>query len=131
MKELAGQVANDHLSFQVARLRRIDALMRWGGVALMWLTLGAWSCWEMRESIALLGEYFSFTGLQYSIFFHMWNGGIGLIICVAMTISSLVWQIGRWLWPPSDRERHRLQVRVQQIQAQGSKHLLWRWIQLR
>lgn len=130
MPEPADSTPQDNLARQVARLRRLDAGMRWAGVGLMWMTLGAWSCWEMRESLALLGEYFSLTGLQYSIFFHLWGGGTGLVICVAMTLSSLLWQISQWLWQPSPRERHRLEVRVQRIQAQGAKHPFWRWIQV-
>jgi hypothetical protein len=121
---------SDHLDRQIARLRRWDAGMRWAGVVLMWMTLGAWSCWEMRESLALLGEYFSLTGLQYSLFFHLWGGGTGLIICTAMTLSSTIWQISQWLWKPSDRELHQLKLRVQKIQEQGAKHPLWRWMQI-
>jgi hypothetical protein len=135
MQEPVNRAAEDqdqsHLAHQVTRLRQLDAAMRWGSVAMIWLTLGVWSCWEMRESLALLGEYFSLTGLQYSVFFHLWGGGTGLIVCVALTLSSLVWQIGQWLWPMTDRERHRLRLRVQRIQAQGAKHPLWRWIQVR
>jgi hypothetical protein len=130
MPEPAEPVNPDHLARQVSRLRRLDAVMRWAGVAVMWLTLGAWSCWEMRESLALLGEYFSFTGLQYSLFFHLWGGGTGLVICGSMTLSSALWQVSQWLWKPSDRERHRLEVRVGKIQARGPKHPFWRWIQV-
>jgi hypothetical protein len=127
---LRERVDPDNLARQVTRLRRLNAGMRWAGVVLMWMTLGAWSCWEMRESLALLREYFSLIGLQYSVLFHLWGGGTGLVICVAITLSSLLWQIGQWLWQPSDRERHRLEVRVQQIQSQGAKHPFWRWIQV-
>jgi hypothetical protein len=103
--------------------------LRWLLVLLLWMTLGAWSCWDMRESLSQLSEYVSMTGLRYSLFFHLWGGGTGLIICVSLTLSSLFWQIGQSLWKISDRERQHLETRVQKIQNIGTKHLFWRWIQ--
>jgi hypothetical protein len=117
------------LDQQVAKLRRIDMFLRWLLILLLWLTIGAWSCWQMRASIQQLSEYFSMTGLRYSLFFNLWGGGAGLIFCISLTLSSVLWQIGHSLWKVSPRERHQLEVRVQQIQNQGSKHPYWRWMQ--
>jgi hypothetical protein len=117
------------LDRQVAKLRRVDMCLRWLLVLFLWMTLGAWSCWDMRESLSQLSEYISMTGLRYSLFFHLWGGGAGLIICVSLTLSSLFWQIGQSLWKISDRERQHLETRVQKIQNIGTKHLFWRWIQ--
>jgi hypothetical protein len=117
------------LDFQVAKLRRVDAWLRWLGVAFTWLTLGAWSCWEMRESLIQLSEYLSWTGIQYSFFYHLIGGGGGLIFCLSLTMSSIFWQIGQKLWEPSPRDRQRLAIRVQKILDKGTKHPLWRWIQ--
>jgi hypothetical protein len=119
------------LGRQVKRLRRVDVCQRWLFVALLWLTVGAWSFWEMREGMALLWEYFSFTGLKYIVVFHIWGGGAGFILCLTVTLSSIFWQIGHSLWRLSPRERHHLEVRVRQIQERGSKHPYWRWIQVR
>jgi hypothetical protein len=83
----------------------------------------------MRESLGLLWEYFSMTGLRYSLFYHLWGGGVGLILCISLTFSSLMWQIGQKFWRLSPRERQQLEARVQKIQSQGAKHPWWRWIQ--
>jgi hypothetical protein len=117
------------LDFQVAKLRRVDAWLRWLGMLLVWLTLGAWSCWEMWESLIQLSEYLSWTGIQYSFFYHLIGGGGGLLFCLSLTVSSIFWQIGQNLWGLSPRDRQRLETRVQKILDQGAKHPLWRWIQ--
>jgi hypothetical protein len=114
---------------QVSQLRRVEAWVRWLWIALIWLTLGTWSCWEMRESLIQLYEYLSWTGIQYSFFFHLMGGGGGLIICLSMTASCILWQIGQTFLRVSPRERQRLEAKVQRIQKKGSKHPLWRWIQ--
>ncbi len=116
------------LDQQVAKLRRIDMILRWLLLLLLWLTVGIWSCWQMRASIQQLSEYFSMTGLRYSLFFNFWSGGVGLIFCMSLTLSSLLWQIGYSLWKVSPRERQQLEARVRQIQNQGSKHPYSRWI---
>jgi hypothetical protein len=120
---------DSNLDQQVAKLRRVDMYLRWLLVLLLWLTLGVWSCWEMRESLLQLTEYLSLTGLKYSLFFHLWGGGGGLILCLSLTVSSMLWQIGQSFWRLSSRERQILETRVQKIQEQGAKHPLWRWIQ--
>jgi hypothetical protein len=117
------------LDQQIAKLRRVDMCLRWLLILLLWLTLGVWSCWEMRASLLQLTEYLSLTGLKYSLFFHLWGGGGGLILCLSLTVSSILWQIGQSFWQISPRERQVLATRVQQIQDQGSKHPFWRWIQ--
>jgi Zn-dependent protease len=119
---------DSELDQQVNKLRRIDMLVRWSLILLLWLTIGAWSCWQMRSSIQQLNEYFSLTGLRYSLFFNLWGGGAGLILCFSLTLSSLLWQLGHSLWKVSPRERQLLEARVRQIQNQGSKHPYWRWI---
>jgi hypothetical protein len=118
-----------NLDQQVAKLRRVDMFLRWLLVLILWLTLGVWSCWEMRESLLQLTEYLSLTGLKYSLFFHLWGGGGGLILCLSLTVSSMLWQIGQSFWRLSPRERQMLETRVQKIQELGTKHPFWRWIQ--
>jgi hypothetical protein len=129
MDYLQDREPDARLDFQVAKLRRVDAWLRWLGVVLVWLTLGVWSCWEMRESLKLLSEYLSLTGVQYSVFHHLIGGGGGLIFCVSLTISSVFWQIGQSFIGLSARDRQRLENRVQKIVDRGNKHPLWRWIQ--
>jgi hypothetical protein len=113
---------------QVAQLRRWEQWRRWLTVAALWIFVGGWSCWQLRDSIALLGEYFSWTGLRYVVMFNFWGGGVGLIICFATTVSTMFWQLLQWWWPPSDRERHRLEQQAAKVFAPGSRHPLRRWL---
>ncbi len=112
---------------QVAKLQQLEVWRRWLSMLLMWLTLGSWSLWELRESIVILREYFSWSGVVYGCYFHL-GGGCGLLFCVLSTCSSLVWQIGHVSGQLSAKERHQLEVRVQQIQASKKENWLWRWI---
>lgn len=115
------------LAQQVAKLQQLEVWRRWISMLLMWLTLGSWSLWELRESIVILREYFSWSGVVYGGYFHL-GGGCGLLFCVLSTCSSLVWQIGHFFGQLSAKERHQLEVRVQQIQASKKENWLWRWI---
>jgi succinate dehydrogenase/fumarate reductase-like Fe-S protein len=53
---------------------------------------------------------------------------LGLGLCVAMTLATLVWQSSIILWGVNQRERRSLIQQVQKIQEQGKSHLLWRWV---
>jgi hypothetical protein len=117
------------LARRIARLQRLAVWQRWLSLVLLWLTLGWWSLWELRESLVLLLEYFSWPGVIYGGYFHLWGGG-GLLLCLLFTCSSIIWQIGHSFGVPSPKELHQLAVKVNQIQAKGNKHWLWRWIQV-
>lgn len=118
------------LNRQVYQLLRLQMVWRWLWVGLIWLTIGAWSLWELRESIMLLHDYFSLTGVIYSLYFHL-GAACGIVICLAFTCSSILWQISYIFWGLTDKERHQLAVKVNKIQTAGAKHPLWRWIQVK
>lgn len=118
---------NPLLSQQIAKLHQLEVWRRWLSMLLMWLTLGSWSLWDVRESIVILREYFSWPGILYGFYFHL-GGGCGLLFCLLSTCSSLLWQISHSAGQLSAKERYQLEVRVRQIQARGQDNWLWRWI---
>jgi hypothetical protein len=118
------------LDIQVAKLHRLAGWTRWLFVMFSWLTIGWWSLWELRESIVLLSEYFSWAGVVYGYYFHL-GAGCGLLMCLLFTCSSIVWQISHTVGGLSARERHQLELKVNQIQEKGSRHWLWHWIQIK
>jgi hypothetical protein len=124
------QSSNPLLASQIAKLQQLIVWQRWLFIAVMWLTLGWWSLWELRDSLVLLREYFSWAGVIYGFYFHL-RGGFGLMVCVILTCSSIIWQISHIFWGSSVREIHQLGVMVEKIQEKGPKHWLWYWIQIK
>jgi hypothetical protein len=122
--------ADPLLAQQVVKLQQLAIWQRWLSLGLLWLTLGGWSLWELRESIVLLREYFSWAGVIYGFYFHLLPG-CGLLACLLFTWSSIVWQISHRFGGLSARERHQLETKVHQIQTVGPKHWLWNWIQIK
>jgi hypothetical protein len=118
------------LAQQVAKLQQLAVWRRWLSLGFLWLTLGWWSLWELRESIVLLREYFSWAGVIYGFYFHL-VPGCGLLACLIFSWSSIFWQISHSFGSLSARERHQLEMKVHQIQAVGTKHWLWNWIQIK
>jgi hypothetical protein len=53
---------------------------------------------------------------------------MGLGLCVAVTLATLVWQSSIILWGINQRERQVLVAQVKRIQSKGKSHPLWRWV---
>jgi len=112
---------------EVERLYRLTLYGRWVFAGLLWLFLGTWSLWDLREPIALMREYFTWSALRYGLVFHP-LGAIGFGLCVSMTVSVLVWQSRNLLWGLPQSEQKRLHASVLKIRQQGKSHPLWRWV---
>jgi hypothetical protein len=112
---------------EVERLYRVMLYGRWLVAGLLWLTVGGLSLWDLRGTIALMQQYFTWSALRYGLLFHPF-GAIGLGLCIGMTVSVLIWQSRNILWglPPSEQKR--LQQAVCKIRQQGSSHPLWKWV---
>lgn len=112
---------------EIDRLYRLTLYGRWVLVVLLWLLLGGWSLWDLRESITLMQTYFTWSALRYGLAFHP-LGAIGLGLCVSLTVSVLVWQSRNLIWGLPQAEQKRLQESVCKIRQQGRSHPLWRWV---
>jgi hypothetical protein len=112
---------------EVERLYRLTLYGRWLFAGLLWLILGSWSVWDLREPIALMREYFTWSALRYGLVFHP-IGALGLGLCVSLTVSVLVWQSRNLIWGLPQAEQKRLHESVCKIRQQGMSHPLWKWV---
>ncbi|WP_373540629.1 hypothetical protein [Chamaesiphon sp.] len=112
---------------QIDRLYHLSNYGRWLTLGLLWLTVGAYSLYELRYPIGLLQEYFTWAALKYGLVFQP-IPALGLCLCIGMTASALVRQSLNSIWGISKLERQRLSQQVAQIRKQGSSHPLWKWV---
>jgi len=114
-------------SIAVERLHRLTVWGRWLTVVVLWLSIGVASLWNLRSEIELWIEHFTWVSVLYALIFNPFST-LGLGLCVAMTLSVLVWQSRNILWGLSREEELRLVRQVRKIRAAGSRHLLWKWV---
>jgi hypothetical protein len=76
---------------EISRLHRRQVYRRWLTVGLCWLVLAPLSLWAVRDELALMHDYFTWVALRYAIAYNRLPA-IGLGFCIAITISTLVWQ---------------------------------------
>lgn len=121
--------SGDNLDFQyqVTKLYQLTVYARWLFILICWLTLGVYGIWGLRAEIALWLDYFTWAAVYYGLQFNF-IPTLCLIICVAVTISVLVWQSRNLLWGLPLPEQRRLEKQVRKIMATGKKHPLWQWI---
>jgi hypothetical protein len=112
---------------QIDRLYRLTVYARWFVITLLWLTVGAYSLWELRYPISLIQEYFTWAAVRYGLAFQP-IPAFGLCLCVGMTTGTLVWQSRNLIWGIPKKDRQRLTKQVYQIRQQGSSHPLWKWV---
>jgi hypothetical protein len=112
---------------QVQRLILVQTKMRWALVIFLWLTLGIISLWMIREDIGLWIEYFTWAAVRVAIRNEQLPY-MGLGVCVALTLSTLIRQSWDILFGINKREYHYLVKQVQEIETQGRKHWLWQWV---
>jgi hypothetical protein len=112
---------------QIDRLYSLTVSVRWFVIILLWLTVGAYSLWELRYPISLIQEYFTWAAVRYGLAFQP-IPAFGLALCVGMTTGTLVWQSRNVLWGIPKKDRQRLAKQVRQIRQQGSSHPLWKWV---
>lgn len=112
---------------QILRLHQVQTWGRWLFNLSLWLTLGTFSIWSLREDISLWLEYFTWAAVRASLQYNR-LGFFGLGFCVANTLSTLIWQSWHILRGLSVAERAALSQQISKISAQGEKHPLWRWV---
>jgi hypothetical protein len=114
------------LQQQMNRLHQLTVYSRWAFVAFLWLVIAPLCLWHLRSEFALWRDYFTWTAVRYTIIFNR-VASIALVLCVAWTVSTIVWQI-RQRWGMSREERRLLERRVLHIRKRGKGHPLWKWV---
>ncbi len=115
------------LQLPVLRLHRLTVWLRWIVAAALWLTVAPISIWNLRSEISLWLDYFTWVAVWYGVRAHLW-AGIGLGLCVAMTLGILLWQSRNIVWGLPPKEQRTLERYVRQIHSQGTSHPLWEWV---
>jgi hypothetical protein len=102
---LDGETLDPSLKRQVHQLYRRQLSRRWWLILGLWLTVGAYSLWELRYPISLIQEDFTWAAVKYGIAFQPLPS-FGLFFCVMMTISNLFRSLSYQLWGiPKDEEK--------------------------
>lgn len=119
--------ADQILERQVQRLIEVQTYLRWILDVFLWLTVGTASIWALRSEIELLIASFTWAAVRISLAYNRLPM-LGLGLCIAMTLSTLIWQSSIILWGVSPREKRSLINQVKSIKTKGKRHLLWRWV---
>jgi hypothetical protein len=126
--ELAPEIELDPIfKNQIDNLYRLNVYTRWVVIGLLWLTVGAYSLWELRYPISLLQEDFTWAAVKYGLIFQP-VPAFGLFLCIGMMMGTLVWQSRNLIWGLPKKERQQLVQQVCQIRKQGSSHPLWKLV---
>jgi hypothetical protein len=112
---------------QIDNLYRLNVYSRWIVILLLWVTVGAYSLWELRYPISLIQEDFTWAAIKYGLAFNP-IPGLGLCLCVGLMTGTLVWQSRNLIWGLPTDEKQQLIDRVARIRKQGSSHPLWKWV---
>jgi hypothetical protein len=123
---LFSQVSPDVLP-EVVRLHQLQVYGRWLFVILLWLSVGSISLWSFRDSLSLLSEYFTWSGLRINMEFNPW-GSLGVLFCVGLTASTLIWQARNILFGLPAADQRSLERQVYRIRQKGNRHPLWKWV---
>ncbi len=121
------QVSDQLLERQIQRLIEVQTYLRWIFDATLWLTVGSVSIWALRSDIELWFAAFTWAAVRMSLIYNRLPM-MGLGLCVAVTLSTLVWQSSIILWGVNQKEKRSLIKQVYKIKEQGQSHLLWRWV---
>ena len=115
------------LERQVQRLIEVQTYLRWIFDGFLWLTIGTASIWALRSDIELWIAAFTWAAVRITLAYNRLPM-MGLGICVAMTLATLVWQSSIILWGVNQREKRSLVDQVKRIKEKGKSHPLWRWV---
>ena len=112
---------------QIDRLYSLTVYGRWCVIALLWLTVGLYSLWELRYPITLIQEDFTWAAVRYGLSFQP-IPAFGLCLCIGIMTGTLVWQSRNIIWGLPSKEQQRLAKQACHIRQQGSSHPLWKWV---
>lgn len=112
---------------EVQRLHKLTVYGRWLTVIFLWISIGSFSIWGLRDEIALWIENFTWAAVRYGLSFHLWPT-LGLGLCLGMTLGVLTWQSRNIVRGLPLREKQGLEQQVRRIRQQGPSHPLWKWV---
>lgn len=126
-EQISVQLSDQLLDRQVQRLLEVQTYLRWMFDGFLCLTVGTASVWALRSDIEQWIASFTWVAVRMSLVYNRLPF-LGLGLCVAMILSTLIWQSSIILWGINQREKRSLVKQVKKIQEKGRSHLLWRWV---
>ncbi|MEA5478665.1 hypothetical protein VB774_13640 [Pseudanabaena galeata UHCC 0370] len=128
LSESSSEISIDPLlERQVQRLIEVQTYLRWIFDGFLWLTIGTASIWALRSDIELWIAAFTWAAVRITLAYNRLPM-MGVGICVAMTLATLVWQSSIILWGVNQREKRSLVDQVKRIKKKGKSHPLWHWV---
>jgi hypothetical protein len=116
-----------NLAQAVEKLHRLSLYLRWLLVCLCWLIVIPLALWQLREHIALMRDYFTWSALRYSLIYNL-VPAFFLFVSVGITLAVLL-RHSQWiLWGILPKERARLEQQARNIYRIGPRHPLWKWL---
>ncbi|NEO83513.1 MAG: hypothetical protein F6J87_04525 [Spirulina sp. SIO3F2] len=112
---------------RIEQLRCTLIRLRWVVAGVLWVLILPWAAWVLRDEVALLYEYFTWAALRYAIVDNF-KVTLALSLCLGVTTSTLVRQSWTILFGLTPKEQYRLGQLLAEIDRQGRKHPLWRWV---
>lgn len=113
---------------KVEKYYKIIIYRQWLIVLILWLTLGIFAIWDLREEINLWQEYFTWSALRYALAYHRIST-LCLSICIGLPLGLLIRQSKEILWGISAQEKYRLKQEVEKICDQGKTHPLYKFLE--
>ncbi len=126
-QQQASTMTDALLERQVQRLVTVQTYLRWLFDLFLWLTLGAASIWALRSDIELWIATFTWAAVRVTLMYNRLPM-LGIGLCVAMTLATLVWQSSIIIWGINPREKRSLLQQIDKIKQKGRNHWLWRWV---
>lgn len=112
---------------QLQRLYQVRLYTRWVILAILWVTIAPFCLWVLRSEIALWLDYFTWTAVRFTFAYNPLPT-FGLLFCITLTVSTLLWQSHYLLFGLSSSETTRLKQQLFKIRQQGASHPLWKWV---
>ncbi len=117
----------ENLDEAVKKLHQITLYFRWLVVAVCWLLVVPLSLWQLRDDIALMMGYFTWSALRYSLIYHLIPACF-LFLSIGITLAVLLRHSQYVLRGILPKERKQLEQQVKKIYRLGPRHPLWKWL---
>ncbi|MEM9155821.1 MAG: hypothetical protein AAGB13_12445 [Cyanobacteria bacterium P01_F01_bin.33] len=121
-------VARSELSPEGQKLALIYMRLRWVVVMLIWVGVGIPSLLILRAEISRLLEFFTWSGLKYSLLYSP-IAGIGVCISLAFTLAALLWQSHYELFGLSKQTRQSIEQQAEFVRQLEPNHWIRRWLE--
>ncbi len=116
-----------NLEESVRRLQQFKLYFRWLLVLTCWLVVIPLSIWVLRDDIALMKAYFTWSALRYTLAYRL-VPSFFVFLSLGITLGVLLWHSHYIVQGITPKERYHLEKQVRTIYRTGWRHPLWKWL---